>query len=333
MAVAMTTNDIIKSAKSRSLIPSNQSTFQTQDFINFMNEEMLNAVVPRVLQVHEDFYMIQEDIALIPGKSNYRIPYRSIGNRLRDVAFKDINGNVFEMTRVSVGDISFYQGSFTVNQFRTFYVKSDEIVIVPSVGQFISGSLEFTYYIRPNKMVTEDRAAKIVSINYALGEVTVDRVPSNFSTNIKMDFIQSKSPYKIISFDVTPTSVNSVTNVITFDPVSVTFDPRALQNPEQFPQYTDLSPGDYVMQAEETIIPQIPAELHSILAHRVALRCLEAMGDAQGLQLANSKLAEMEQNLYELIDNRVEEAPQKVTNRHSTLRQVTYSKKYRRRGI
>lgn len=78
--------------------------------------------------------------------------------------------------------------------------------------------------------------------------------------------------------------------------------------------------NDVIALAEQTIIPQVPVELHSMLAQRVAMRCLESMGDSQGLQNAAAKLADMEQKTGMLIDNRVEDAPLKITSKHSNLR-------------
>ena len=83
----------------------------------------------------------------------------------------------------------------------------------------------------------------------------------------------------------------------------------------------ELSVGDYLANEGECKIPSIPTELHSMLAQRVACRCLEALGDMAGLQMANQKLAEMELKTGSLIGNRVEGANLKVVNRHGFLRQ------------
>jgi hypothetical protein len=83
---------------------------------------------------------------------------------------------------------------------------------------------------------------------------------------------------------------------------------------------THLKVGDIVTLTEETIIPQIPLELHSMLAQRVALRCLDAMGDANGIQTGTARLAEMEQKTGTLLDNRVEDAPHKISPKNSFLR-------------
>jgi hypothetical protein len=67
--------------------------------------------------------------------------------------------------------------------------------------------------------------------------------------------------------------------------------------------------------AGESCIPNVPTELHAILAQRVACRVLEAIGDTQSLQNANSKLQEMEGKAGVILDSRVEGAVHKVVNR------------------
>jgi hypothetical protein len=67
-----------------------------------------------------------------------------------------------------------------------------------------------------------------------------------------------------------------------------------------------------------------------ILAHRVATRILESMGDTEGLTNANQKLAELEQNINTLVDNRVEDSPKKITNHRAILRTGLFVRRYRR---
>ena len=60
---------------------------------------------------------------------------------------------------------------------------------------------------------------------------------------------------------------------------------------------------------------------------------LEALGDTEGMRNAQQELERMEYNAMTLIDNRVEGAPQKITNRHSILKSSLSNKLYRRRGL
>jgi len=316
MARYMTSNELIASAKSRAMLPTNQNTFQTVDFLRFANEELDNAVVPSILKLHDDYYLTSILVPLVSNKSNYKIPYRAIGNKLRDVAYKDTNGSLYELSRISIGDVPSFQLSYAVNSFGFFYVTGDEVNLIPEPTSGASGNLLFSLYLRPNALVDESRSAEVKFINFTTGEVIVDGIPKNFDSSIVYDFIQTRSPHKILKFDVPVLSLNSVTKTITFDPSNMP---------------SDLAVGDHIMQAEETIIPQIPTELHSLLSHRVAMRCLEALGDQQGLSNASAKLVEMENNLQVLIDNRVEEAPMKVVNRYSPMRSSINGKRNGRR--
>ena len=84
--------------------------------------------------------------------------------------------------------------------------------------------------------------------------------------------------------------------------------------------------------AQESKVPQVPTDLHVVLAHRLAARCLEALGDTQGLNNANVKLQDFEGKLQNVIDNRVEDAPKKVKNRNGLIRSGLLSKRNIIRG-
>jgi hypothetical protein len=322
MSHYLTSSKLITSVKRRALIPQNQSTFTDEDFLELANEEVSLGILPSMLRLHEDYLLYTEEIPLVSSQSNYTIPSRAIGNKLREISFKDSNGNIYEMTRIGIGDLSEYNSSYSSSLVRTFYIENNEVILVPNISGGVTGSLMMSYYLRPNALVLEERAAKILSIDTVTGTLIVDAVPTTFSTaddngqDVKYDLIKSTSPFITAQASIIPSAINSVTKEIVFDPNDL---PATLRI------------GDYVNFEHECVIPQIPQDLHVILAHRVATRCLEALGDAQGLQLANQKLAEMEENTSNLIDNRVEDAPRKVINRHSILKQGLYRKNWRSR--
>lgn len=100
--------------------------------------------------------------------------------------------------------------------------------------------------------------------------------------------------------------------------------------PSDIPQY--LAVGDHVALAEQCCIPQIPSDLHVYLAQKTAERILESQGDIAGLQAAQAKSKEMEFRAGTIIDNRVDESPPKLVNRHGILRSGLIQRLYRRRG-
>lgn len=100
--------------------------------------------------------------------------------------------------------------------------------------------------------------------------------------------------------------------------------------PGDIPQFLEV--GDHVAFAEQCCIPQIPSDLHVYLAQKTAERILEAQGDMAGLQAAQMKSKEMEFRAGTIIDNRVDESPPKLVNRHGILRSGLIQRLYRRRG-
>jgi hypothetical protein len=147
-------------------------------------------------------------------------------------------------------------------------------------------------------------------------QATNSTIPTNFATTSLFDIVQHISPNKIIHYDVPVNSTNQTTNTISF-PANLV---------------PNLVVGSYITAAEETIVPNIPTELHPILAQRVAVACLEAMGDEQNKQSAERKLKQMEDNSMTFLDNRVEGAQIKIKSKSSTLTSTLdqYSRRNRR---
>ena len=109
---------------------------------------------------------------------------------------------------------------------------------------------------------------------------------------------------KILAFDIAVTSVSISTRTIIVDPTSIP---------------VRLTTGDWVCFPETSPYPNLPTELHPVLAQRAAVYILEAMGDAENLGAARGKLAQMEKSVQKILDDRVEGAPRKVKNRHGFL--------------
>lgn len=314
MARYLSSNTLIDSVKRRAMLPQTNSTFSEADFLAFAIEELDMALIPYVMTSHEDYFLYTETVPLVEGQNRYEIPYRAVGNKLRELAFEDNSGNVLEMTRITVEDVPFYQGFGSGSGImKVFYLENNEVVLFPQVNFNGQGSLRFSYYIRPNQLVAENRIMNITAVDFINNTVTVDAIPPHITVASLLDQIAIKNPNKCYAIDTQPISIDTTNNVITFNPGTIS---------------TKLKAGDMIAAAEECKIPQIPLDLHSMLAQRVACRCLEALGDGQGLQAANAKLSEMETKGMSLVDSRVEGAPLKVNNRHTLLRQSR--RQYRR---
>lgn len=307
MAKVMTSDDLIRSLKRRALIPTDQSTFSNEDFLEILNEEMDTGILPYLLEQHEEHLVNYVDLpADQEAPFEYIIPYRAIGNKLRDISLVDTSGNFYEVSRSSLEEISDYSSFTTLNNHGVFYLENNKVVFM-NVNANPSSKIRMYFYLRPSTLVLEKDAGRITSIATGATEtvLTLANFPSDFANNPLFDIVGSKSPNKLKSFDITASIVNQNTK-------SVTISNDLLPD--------DLVVGDYVCEAEESPFPQIPTELHPILAQRGAVYCLESLGDTEGLGNAARKLQSMEKGVTNLIENRVEGAPQKIKPRHTPLR-------------
>jgi hypothetical protein len=146
-----------------------------------------------------------------------------------------------------------------------------------------------------------DSAALVLNPLYTL---EFDAVPSVITNSSVVDFLQTKPGHQIYNYDIQLSSTAISGSSIDF-------------NVNDIPQ--DLVIGDYICLANECIIPYLPPELHNLLVERTCAKILSAIGDQQGLQATNLKIADMEARQGTLIDNRIENAPQKILNRRSLL--------------
>lgn len=314
----LTSSTLIETVKREAMIPTNQSTFTNNDFLAFANQEMRIGLVPALMQYHEEYLVRDSDpVPLVSNQNNYAIPYRAVGGKFRGIFYQDTQGNLLTMTRIDPDNRTYFADSNLQDRFIFFFIQGNEIVLVPEVSENPVGSIIFSYYLRPNELVEETRVGTITTIAIDTGAgtttVTLDQVPTGFSTTVDFDLLQTRPGHKTIALDVRPSSIDSTNKTMTFDSDDVP---------------SSLIVGDYVAFSGECIIPQVPADLHDVLSQRVVLRCLQALGDKDGYGIAQSKLGEMEQKTGNLVDNRAEGEPIKINN----LRGVLRSSKIRNRG-
>ena len=317
MSDVLTSSKLIKSIRRRAMIPKDQSTFTDVDLLEMATEEMNLFMIPYLNQGQEEYLVYSEDEDVTSGEDTYSIPYRAQGNKLRDLQYVDQSGSVsVELSRISMEELSDYKYNVGATVTDLFYIQNNKIKLVnENPGSDII--LRKYFYLRPNSIVNENRSGIVQSIDRVSGIITVDEFPSNFSAIPLMDFVALQSPCVIHSYDKQPTAINVNNRSITFDITDI---------PD------DLSVGDYICQAQESPVPQLPSELHAILAQRVAIACLESLGDEENKQSQERRLISMERSVDILIDDRVEGAQQKIKNRFSPLRESSGRSNRRYRG-
>jgi hypothetical protein len=306
--------------------------------------------------------------------------------KLRDLFFVDSQNQLVEMSKINPDDESFFSIDSNTNTTPIYYkVQNNSIVIVPEISQNVNGKLRFSYYLRPNSLVTDDRAAISTSFQKSVtfdnttlvsgDTVTVGSVTlvagtdfaiganssitaTNFGTALSASYTTTVSgPECVITYferSLAISSSNSVASqvqstitigcsavpseivegaivdVLQADgghntlKIDVRLAPGAVaSNSITFSESdipADFVVGDYVCLQYQCIIPQIPTDLHTLLAERTCARILESMGDQAGLASANKKIGDLEARQSVILDSRVDGSPTKVFNRHSLLR-------------
>lgn len=133
--------------------------------------------------------------------------------------------------------------------------------------------------------------------------ITFSSIPSIFVAGVEIDWLQTKPGHRIRKTNVILPAAATATTIF-FD--TDEFD-------------TNLVTGDYMCLVNQCIIPMIPTELHNGLAERVCARITEAQGDQAGLAAANLKLQDIARREGNLIENRTEGAPLKISQRKGML--------------
>jgi hypothetical protein len=183
----MTSQDIIESVQRKISMPLSQNLFTADDILAFANEEMFISQVPSVLEFHEEYFVFSLEVPIVPGKNRYSIPTRAIGMKLRDLKWKDSNSNLFDMTRINPEEKSFYQQNIgTSETISKYYIEGNDVVFLPALTVTNSVTLVFYYFLRPNQLVANARAATIrnfvntitvLNANIVAGDtVTIDGV-------------------------------------------------------------------------------------------------------------------------------------------------------------
>lgn len=325
MSRVLTGNKLVESVRNRAMIPNDTSVYTDANILEVANEEIDVQLLDKLLTLHEEHLTVHIDI---PREESgvYDIPYRAVGNKIRDIVL--ISGQTYyETTQISIGELSDYtiDNSAFNDGLDKFYVESNQIKFVNNNRSY--DTVRIYFYIRPNVLTKTSEAAVISQINSPdLVNDTIrfqfSSMPAKFSSTEFFDIVGVRTPNKIKIWDISPSLLrDNEGNVTGFDintaELYIVFKYSDVKD-----VITDIKVGDYVCKAEESPVPNLPTEMHPLLAQLTAVHILEAMGDTEGLANAQRRLDSMVKSVMELVDDRVELAPKKIKPRNSVLNEA-----------
>jgi hypothetical protein len=383
-----TSNSLIETVKRSMSMPISQITFSDEDILAFATEELYLSQLPSILQYHEEYYVYEQIVPLKPNVSRYPIPNRAIGMKLRDLFYLDTQNQLVEMSKINPDDEPFFTTDGNTSTVPIYYkIENNSIVIVPEIRQNFTGSFVFKYYLRPNALVKDEKAAicrgfsKLLTVqslpqpgdaisiagtsfvadtDYAIGAntaITASNLGSAIvSSGLDVQVTVTGSEVSVLFFD-RRTEFSVVSGIGISVQTTITVQTSAVPEEIQAGGLVDIlqedgghstykidvrlapgsvSPtsitlkesdldedfviGDYICAQYSCIVPQIPTDLHILLAERTAARIMQAMGDRDGMNDSQRKIQDYEARQATLLDSRVEGSPAKILNRHSLLR-------------
>ena len=296
--------DLITSIKNRSLVPISQATYTESDLLALGTEEMRLKLCSDLIRIREDFFLETETKAIEANVANYAIPKRAIGDALKEVYWLDANSNRYLLPRGDSTDQAYY--STVGSTPDRYYIQGDELILLPKPSS-ANGSLLFVYPARVSELLATSSCAKITGGSTAgsLRTFTVNTdLTASLSVGSKVDFQCVDSPFKLWAKDVTITAITATTIEVALSSVTDV-------NGAVLPQT-----NDYICPAGFSNIPQIPIEMHPVLAQMVVVRLTEGLGDQGKKQAAKQELNEMRMEAGLLAKNRVESTPQRANRRN-----------------
>lgn len=258
-------SNLIADIKRRGQIPeTSDGSYGTEEILAFASDEIQSYMVTLLSGIREEWFVRSKDYTLGNNQVTFAIPPRSVGSSIRQVLLGSAPNNWIVLQRVEPKQsYNAYYGltpsTFGNSGMGPGYIFENTNIKLLSAS-YGGPTLRIMYFLRPNRLVLETSCGLITDIDTTTNEVTLSSAPTTFTDGTSYDFIHSEPGFDTLAFDQT---ADIAGNVLTFD--------------DALPD--DLAVGDYVALAGESPIPQLPVELHSLLAQRVVTKILESAGD------------------------------------------------------
>lgn len=308
------TTKLLDSIKRGVTVPANQARFTDEDILALADEEIESTILPVLLAIRQEFLVKYEDVPLVAEQSDYKIPYRAVGRKLRDLKLIGDDETFIRQLPYIAPEDSHIVFPVTSGQPTGFTVRGENIVLLPTPSS-ADANLRMYYELAPSKLTIatsysvtsqqyEINSSPITAINTTTGEVTVSTALTGYSNGDDLDFIDGNTAHQVKGEGVT--SVSAASTVYTF---------AAADLP------SNLAVGDILAFPAQTPVVQLPDELIQSLVQATICRLLEAQGDFDALDRSVARLEKKLNAAAQLLTPRVEGILPVVINRQGLLSQ------------
>lgn len=305
----MKSGEFLSAVKRAITVPTYQPRFTDPDLLDLGNEEQRTSIVPMVMSLREDYFIVRSTQAVAIGTGAISIPTRAVGRTLRDLLLASSNGPYYSLPRYSLEDSYMWRNNGTGSP-QGFVIVDDSFELLPAPSS--PCTLEVLWAIQPSKIVPESRAADVLSVG--VDSIVLSRIPSNITVGSLVDVTMGRAGYRTIYRDLTVSNISSTT---------VTLAGFTVASP-----IANVQAGDSVSTAFETAVLQIPDEARDVLIQSTSVRVLEALNIPDQLEAAQRILDRKIKACRDLMTPRVEGAVQKIINRNGLLRGRVNGRRY-----
>lgn len=289
MTIDHTTTALVAGIKRRGFIPAGSGLSAT-DILAYATDE-LESYIPALLKsIREEYLIASLDIAVSSG--TVVAPERAVGAALRTISWVLTDDRDRPLPRIEPENAGCFTGQH--GDPVGYMFEGNNIILLPAPT---SGTLRLTYQQRPGVLVLPESCARVTSLNGGGGsDVTVTPAQTSWADDLLLDVVSAAPNFPALAIDATATGAS--TTALNFDGG----------------QPTGLAIGDYVCLAGETCIPQIPTEVHGLLAQAAAHAIANATG-SQRVATIKAKLDAVEAQTKVLLSPRSDGSARVVISR------------------
>lgn len=294
------TEVLIETIKRACSVPTSQLTYTETAFTKIANDCLQTQVVPLIMSTREEYFVEYLDV-LTPLDGVIPFPKNAAGAKLRSVCYMQNTSplTLINLPRIDL-DVVSGVGFWNFNTLAGFYVEGNNIVLYPNTSVPTNTNLRLYFYRRTLELAAPEKYGQIQSIDTGTNTVVLDFLPVDWDAGTELNAVTSQPNFTIALQLATVTAVSSPSVVL--DTVE------------------GLSVGDYLSEVGYSAVPQIPIEAHNYLAQLAAVKCLEGLGDREGMKSAAEVASNLKDNLLIMISQRVDGSVKKVINPTGGLR-------------
>lgn len=292
MSADYTSTGLIANVKRRGFIPAG-SGLSAADILQVLTEQLRNYIPAFLKRIREEYIIAELRIAVTGA--TVPVPARAVGAALRSVDWLGPWDTVPRpLTRIEPERRNAYAATETSGNAAGYVIQGNDLILVPAVT---SGTLVLKYQQRPGQLVTVNECAQITAINTGTRTLTFASVPASFTTSMVYDVVPATPNFVARSLDIAVSSVTTTTVVL------------SAAVPSTFVV------GDYVCLAGETPVPQVPLEVHDLLAQAAASKIANSMGSTRKDAIKEA-LKDLREEITVLLTPRSDSNARYVINRN-----------------